>query len=291
MSLILPYYATYCVVFVGAGSADDPNSHVLSGTAFFVGVPSQTVKGYVSVYLLTASHVADRLQGPSIMRANTRDGTSAVFDLVGAHWHFHPESGVDVAAYPFAPPPNVLHRHISTEIFYRGKNWEKHTAGVGNEVFAIGLFAKLIGSKRNLPIVRMGNIAMMPDETVPTKLGNVDAYLVEMRSTGGVSGSPVFVRYQWYTNWVIKLIGVMHGHWDLPLEGDDESVTLPDGLNQPINMGVAIVTPASKIIELLDTPELATMRAEDERRFLDGERTGLSNLVQIIDEPPLQITP
>jgi hypothetical protein len=291
MSLILPYYTTYSVVFVGTGSADQPETHALRGTAFFVGVPSEAVEGFASIYLVTARHVANRLEGPSLMRANTIDGTSAVFDLTGARWHFHPDPKVDVAAYPWAPPFNVLHRHVSTKQFYLGKEWERHTAGIGNEVFAVGLFAKLVGSRKNLPIVRMGSIAMMPDEAVPTELAEVEAYLVEMRSVGGLSGSPVFVRYQWYQSWVIKLIGVMHGHWDIPPQSDGESVQYPNRLNRTMNMGVAIVTPAVKVIELLDVRELAEHRAEHERQFLAGVRSGPSNWVQIIEEAPPQVTP
>jgi hypothetical protein len=32
----------------------------------------------------------------------------------------------------------------------------------------------------------MGNIAMMPDEVIPTEFGDIEAYLVEARSIGGL---------------------------------------------------------------------------------------------------------
>ncbi|MCK4470418.1 MAG: hypothetical protein KAW49_01390, partial [Anaerolineae bacterium] len=38
--------------------------------------------------------------------------------------------------------------------------------GAGDEVFIVGLFAHLAGSARNMPIVRMGNVAMMDEEPV-----------------------------------------------------------------------------------------------------------------------------
>ena len=66
--------------------------------------------------------------------------------------------------------------------------------GVGDEVFLTGLFANHIGQQRNLPIIRVGNIALMPEEPVQhPSLGPIDAYLIEARSIGGLSGSPVFV--------------------------------------------------------------------------------------------------
>jgi hypothetical protein len=51
------------------------------------------------------------------------------------------------------------------------------------------------GSTRNIPIVRTGVIAAMPaiDEPFVRKGEEYHAYLAEMRSIGGLSGSPVFV--------------------------------------------------------------------------------------------------
>jgi hypothetical protein len=51
------------------------------------------------------------------------------------------------------------------------------------------------GRQRNIPIVRIGNVASMPHEPVATKnRGAIEAYLVEARSVGGLSGSPVLVQ-------------------------------------------------------------------------------------------------
>ncbi len=63
--------------------------------------------------------------------------------------------------------------------------------GLGDEVFITGLFGYVAGSQKNIPIVRVGNIAMMPDEKVPTEGEPMEAYLIEARSMGGLSGSPV----------------------------------------------------------------------------------------------------
>ena len=46
----------------------------------------------------------------------------------------------------------------------------------------------------NLPIVRLGAIAAMPGEYIKTDWGCLRAYLIEARSIGGLSGSPVFIR-------------------------------------------------------------------------------------------------
>jgi hypothetical protein len=71
---------------------------------------------------------------------------------------------------------------------------------------------------------------MMPNEQVQTVLGYADVYLVEARSLGGLSGSPVFVRhtvqqrvkstddkeiYIFMNGTGKTLLGLMHGHWDI----------------------------------------------------------------------------
>ena len=71
---------------------------------------------------------------------------------------------------------------------------EAKNLGVGDEVFIAGLFTRAIGQARNLPIIRMGTVAMMPDEKILFHKKMIDAYLIESRSIGGLSGSPVFIR-------------------------------------------------------------------------------------------------
>ena len=65
--------------------------------------------------------------------------------------------------------------------------------GLGDEVVIIGAFVGRVGKKKNIPVVRIGNVAAMAEE--PTDFGSQrrPAYLLETRSLGGISGSPVFV--------------------------------------------------------------------------------------------------
>jgi hypothetical protein len=48
------------------------------------------------------------------------------------------------------------------------------------------------------------------------------------------------------------LLGVMHGHWDVPTDSDEAEAK--------VNMGIAIVVPARHIVEVLDQPELVEER-------------------------------
>ena len=71
---------------------------------------------------------------------------------------------------------------------------QKHEVGAGRRVvFITGLFRHYHGNQRNISIVgEFGNIACLIEEKIQTKdFGEIDAYLVEARSIGGLSGSPV----------------------------------------------------------------------------------------------------
>jgi hypothetical protein len=145
----------------------------------------------------------------------------------------------------------------------------KFEIGIGDETFAVGLFTRFHGDSQLSPIVRTGNIAMIPKDKVPLAgFGEADVYLVEGRSIGGLSGSPVFCRNTVNMPGVTPekemrkiggvgsthFLGLMHGHWDLPV-----TYTTPNR-EEAVNMGISIVIPASKILEVLNGPELAEVR-------------------------------
>ena len=153
--------------------------------------------------------------------------------------------------------------------------------GIGDEVFATGLFTPAPGTARNVPILRHGNIAMMPEEQIQTESGFADVYLVESRSIGGLSGSPVFVRPTinarvfnesgGKTDFVVAghgmtLLGLIHGHWDIK-ESDLNKAFFSNDPKRGVNLGIGIVVPAIKILETLNRHELVTLREQDERLF------------------------
>ncbi len=175
-----------------------------------------------------------------------------------------------------------------------------------------GLFTKIPGYCKNLPVVRTGNVALMPDPgdllpgvemTEPTPEGtlakkyvNAEVYLVEARSIGGLSGSPAFVRAstpirvskdqlaealpgceevgerRCYVTGPIYLLGLVHGHWDIPAAEKNEMYPQPPILKgrDVVNMGFAVIVPARKIREVLYHPGLVEERQRaDEKRQLE----------------------
>jgi len=266
----VPDEVRQCVVFVGLPIKLRKGQVGLEfkGTAFFVGVPSESVEGLDYVYLVTAKHVAKRLEGQRfLVRLNTTDGRSGVLMGEGTRWWYHPtDESVDVALITFAPPPQFEYKRIQTSMFVSDEMIRDERIGTGDEVFITGLFAQLSGTERNLPVVRTGNIAMIPGEPIPTGIGDIEAYLIEARSIGGISGSPAFVRET--TDLGIGsfyFLGLMHGHWEIPTRKRNHVQNVYSA--GTVNMGIAIVVPARKILEVLNQPQLVMARRMEEKQM------------------------
>jgi hypothetical protein len=89
-----------------------------------------------------------------------------------------------------------------------------------------------------------------------TKIGKMDAYLIEARSIGGLSESPAFVyRTVPFCTGNFYLLGLIHGHRDIAPELKND-LDMPHDLFEKVNMGIAIVVPAKKILEVLNQPKI-----------------------------------
>lgn len=254
------------------------NDPVLAGTAFLVQYPI-AIPGKCVLYLVTAFHVISKIIKHSVdgkvwLRANLKDGPIINIESHAADWFRHPtDMSVDVAAIPWQPTLEAgwvldfvpIGTH---DVFGTTEKLQEADVGIGDNIFITGLFSRFVGQERNLPIVRTGSIALMPREPVPTEFGNVDAVLVEVRSIGGLSGSPVFVYHvgprivKPNVRGVFLLLGLVHGHWNMPRSVSDDSPFASERLN----LGIAIVIPARKILEVLDHPKLQEIRREVEAR-------------------------
>ncbi len=133
--------------------------------------------------------------------------------------------------------------------------------GLSDELVAVGLFTNYYGHNRNEPVVRMGNLAMIPRgpvETNPT-MGPMEVYLMELRSIAGMSGSPVFIphRAQIGAPRTVSLLGVLLGHYP---------AQVADATGAAVNSGIGMVAPAKHITEVLDQEALLTKRQEREEQ-------------------------
>jgi hypothetical protein len=230
---------------------------------------------------------------PFLVRINKKDGTAENIYADQVEWFEHSDTNVDVALV-------VLHITSSTlydvtylhgpDLFLDEDRLVRENVGVANLTYTVGLFRLLTGEKRNLPICHFGAIALMPgDEKVPIRDWTdpepdpkkrrrifVEAYLVEAQSVAGLSGSPVFVRLEENVNFgaalkrpdgsnsellaipraQLRLLGLWQGAWEAP--PDEVKAAQSGTVLVPVGMGV--VVPCAKIIELLDRKDVKEQR-------------------------------
>ena len=269
-----------CVFFIGHGDEEHFKS---CGTAFMLEHDG-------SAYLVTARHVVTQAlrNDPFSIRINRTDGTSDTFQhdpLTGNppwfKWYFPEDPTVDLAAIPFNVPARTMGLDMKA---LKGSAWVldqvrflEEGIGLGDTCHAVGLFRVMQGTRRNVPVIHTGNIALVAgEERIDVKDWNhddkrrrllINAHLVEMANLDGLSGAPVFVRGSLQINDMgghdvivtdthMHLLGVWHGSWD------QEMPSAAYGERIPVGMG--IVVPASDLLALLNQTDVV----QDRNRFL-----------------------
>ena len=257
-------------------------------------------------YLVTAKHVAMPLVsgGEWFVRFNTSAGSAEVRADDRVKWWTHPDPqqspSVDAAVTPSFLPPSAQFAPIPLHTFLTAgtRALASGAIGPGSEAFITGLFTKMTGRAKNIPLMRMATIAMMPDEKIPNikigdYVGESEVYLLEARSLGGLSGSPVWAmttatipitdkntgeKAQLAGFGQFFFLGLMNGHWLIrERESNDveiESVREEEG---SIATGISVVVPAHKILEVLRHPELEAMRYGHHAARLAAGGTTTSN--------------
>jgi hypothetical protein len=280
------------IVFLGwdASKADDPAAIDVEGTGFLLYCGEG---GHVGVYLVTAAHVARKLASdPFVMRANDESGLARLDHIDSATWYYHPDPTVDAAMMRYEPSEWHGGAAMQTEGLltrHKAQAWE---IGPGDAVYLIGLFYLHKGRQRNLPVVHAGHIALMPDEKIPIDDGDeeVAAYLVEVQGLKGASGSPVMVRptLRHYINELNNIVGGVDvdeslaisegrdyvlGVWTAAWPGKPDAILgTARGLDQSVSVpvGMGLVVPCYKIIQILDRDDLKTER----RQAMAKDRAG-----------------
>lgn len=234
---------------------DQTNGQIVPvGSMFFLGHdPKEGSDTSPTMYAVTAAHVIDQLRKKGVketlLRLNSAIATDPLLTIpvaIDSWFSLPPDKNIDVAIFEMGIPKNADHLVIPMKMSATKKIFSDHEVELGDEVFISGLFKHHFGTKRNIPIVRTGNLAALTEEKVTTKThGDIDAYLVEARSIGGISGSPVFlnlgfvrhiggeVKHVTGARTLIFLLGLVHGHFE---ENGEE-----------LNAGIAIVVPIESI--------------------------------------------
>lgn len=240
--------------------------------------PAATGDKVEVVHLVTARHVVEAARAtgkPLHVRGTSESGGIAITPPLDFNaWHV--SDVTDIAIFKNAPLDGFAGSCLCFDKFANQEYLNSNRIGPGDEVFFAGLFTSHAGSAHNEPILRFGNISMMPRE--PVEIQNADgsrtsvsAFLVEARSWGGQSGSPAFVWLSPLRNPGVitmpeidgpnkplplnaqpHLLGLVCGHFDISRDitfKGDSNISGTVG----INAGVAIVIPAADIATEFET--------------------------------------
>jgi hypothetical protein len=139
-------------------------------------------------------------------------------------WVEHPTSDVAVAEVALRDDVHEV-ALVPLDLLADGGLVAEYDIGEGDEVFMPGLFTRVPGETRDQPIIRFGHIALgLQDSLVvemPSGNARMSAYLIEARSWGGHSGSPVFVStlgsepFGAKREGIARLLGLIHGHYEI----------------------------------------------------------------------------
>ena len=276
LTLSVAYLAEEIALDSGGSNFD------LIGSGFFIAVPSTVHQGVFHAFV-TAKHLVDEHKGRQLdLVVNGYSGKPVVIPIpLDWPWFSHPtDKSADVAITPFSMQPEVKAVSLRVKDFVAASEVGfGNKLGEGDEVFFPGLFTWAPGESRMTPIVRHGHLAMIPDGPIQVDNSFADVYLIEAHSIGGMSGSPVYVRETVSLSagmtgtGNMKLLGLMHGHWDIK-ESEMNKPSFVHDRQRGVNMGIAVVVPASKILETVNHPELVAMRERTDAEINQGGAPG-----------------
>jgi hypothetical protein len=245
-------------------------------SAFFISLPLDD-QGHVARYMVTTLHSVKDTE--VFIRLMLRNGGVHHVPIDPTDWE--PSLTTDLAVLPinfalddfeisfveqsqFAQHKYAL-KAVSVSPTQKELSELYHT---GDEIFSIGLFAAE-GITR--PVARFGHIALQTRhgekitacvDEARQEYRPIDAFLVELSTWKGQSGSPVFLRahvdetdrsYLRNEKETGYLLGMIQGCYPAP-----QTFELSNGshLKLPLNMGIGIVIPTEQIVELLMTEKL-----------------------------------
>jgi hypothetical protein len=287
--LALDPHFLQCTVYLYRSIRDAEDGVATGGCGFIVSVNSRHPNWHYC-YLVTNKHVIDG--GNHFVRFNTLDDTGVV-EAPPEAWTV--SAGDDLAAVPYdRPGKEVEWLAISTKTFVEEScEIEGWPIFLGDEVLLPGRFISHDGRQRNKPVLRFGNVSMLPDAKVPvqTETGDQVAFLVECRSLSGFSGSPAFItlsdsrlsfekKQRGWTPRGLRFLGVDCGHfpfWSNVREKKDTRSTIHQDMYVETNSGIAVVVPAGRLRALLNQDHFVKAREAADRRRDEVLRTAVAD--------------
>jgi hypothetical protein len=267
-----------CVVYLYPSGKDAEEGSGIGGTGFLAAVATEGLqRNFWFPYIVTNRHVIE--QGNTTVRLATKAGEKEIIETEERDWIFHPD-GDDLAVHLISVDPKNLRFHVvrRNEFLLRHDSM-RLGVGPGDDVFVVGRFINHEGRQTNSPTARFGCIGQMPIEPIRVNGFNQECYLVEARSIGGYSGSPVFWHVPFAGGvhgsglntqpWGPFLLGVELGYifdWTPVCNAAGEPINKfsPDAQQVQVNSGMMIVVPAWKLTELLNEDSILEKRKKIE---------------------------
>jgi hypothetical protein len=251
-----------CVVYLYRSFHEAHEGINVGGSGFSLAIPCEKLPTPAAhIYAVTNKHVIEA--GGICVRLNTREGHKIVMEAQKADWM--PSEKDDLAVVPLAPlPANVAMNAIHVDSLLSRATMERHKIGVGDDVVMLGRFINREGLQQNAPTARFGHISQMPGDPMQIEIAGKmeiqeEAFLCEVRSIGGYSGSPVLL----LPNPVYGregeplptdkgfVLGVDFCHVQNWISAfDDKGQELPH-VRVPLNSGMAGVIPAWRLYDLI----------------------------------------
>ncbi len=263
----IPDNSVNVAVFLYRNKEDALAGRANGGTGFLVGFDTKSQTP--CIHGVTNAHIACNFP---VIRLNTESGKPDAIELDPADWEYHPEYDVAVTCKPL-PVDVTIHEivQINHELFVTDERIKEWDIGLGEDLFMVGRFIDADGgAAKNVPSVRFGHISVMPIPLFHThSKKTVSAYIADMRSRSGFSGSPVFV-YRTpggnisqtikdgeidLGNNFMNFLGIHVSQFDENLESTVAGQPPVKGLS-----GMTIVDPASAISELLNMEKIKKAR-------------------------------
>jgi hypothetical protein len=294
----IPDQFAECSFYLYESESAAENGKHTGGTGFLVGVES-SVKGYAQIYAVTNQHLID--DGYCVLRLNRKNGRLDTIVTQPENWIGHPLKD-DLCVHPVDLEDSFKWWAILTDHFITREIIDAYRIGYGDEVFLVGRLVIHSGRQKNTPVIRYGNISLMadPDEPIVRGKREDEGFLVECRSLGGFSGSPVFVMTsQIYRGEAAQkvsdferptteqspvtitpvmldirqagpwLLGIDFGHlplWQRVHECKNGKMVPKDSYAEA-NTGITGVVPSWKMMEILDSPKLKKDREYEDRQL------------------------
>lgn len=270
-----------CVVYLYCSYHEADEGIAIGGSGFALGMPCESLPGAAHVYAVTNKHVVEN--GAIHVRLNTRDGKKVLMQAQKSDWVISATDDLAVVPISSMPATSVSTKALPIDCLVTKEMVTHYGIGVGDEVAMLGRFINREGHQKNVPTVRFGHIAQMPDAPIETDTGvtQEEAFLSEVHSIGGYSGSPVLIipnpTYARAGEALPAdkglLLGVDFCHlqdWQNAYDDRDHKL---QNIKVPFNSGMAGVIPAWRLWDLLMSQkprELRQMAEERAARKLSG---------------------